>query len=115
LQHRRVTLEKLITRKQDTAKFEVLDIQPPEAPANGLVKPTYFRGLDTDRPKMNAPRFPSALNIMIDLGLIESIDNNSYRLTSDGQRLLEKFRHYSIPDWQVLVNNEVAQEPESTS
>ncbi|MFC1975478.1 hypothetical protein ACFLXQ_03655 [Chloroflexota bacterium] len=112
LQHRRVTLEKLISRRQDTAKFEVLDTAPPELHGNGdSAKATFFRGLDTDRPKMNAPRFPSILSIMSDLKLILSTEQGGYELTPDGIALLEQFRTYSVPAWQESV----ADSPEDTT
>ena len=56
LQHRRVTLEKLITRRQETAKFTLVYEEPDHIP--------LYQGLGLDTPKMNAPRFPSALAIL---------------------------------------------------
>jgi hypothetical protein len=96
LQHRRVVLEKLISRRQETAKFELIE----DTGSNGdQGRAPRMRGIGTDEPKMNAPRFPSALNIMTDVGLIEPIQDNGYRLCPDGAALLERFRTYTVPEW----------------
>lgn len=44
LQHRRVTLEKLVSRSQETAKFELVDDAPPDAGNNGsqVGEPRFF-------------------------------------------------------------------------
>jgi hypothetical protein len=110
LQHRRVTLEKLATRRQETAKFELTD-DGESATGNAARGPRY-RGLGTDSPKMNAPRFPSALSIMADLGLIEPLPDAAYRLLPDGAALLERFRHYTVPEW-IDPADETADEPET--
>lgn len=116
LQHRQVTLEKLLARGDDTAKFEILDSPPLETQDNGQASQSnYFHGLDTDIPKMNAPRFPSAISILSDLQLVESIGQGGYRLTADGMTLLEQFRNYTIPDWQEPEYYETTEEPESNS
>jgi hypothetical protein len=91
LQHRRVTLEKLVSRSQETSKFELLYEE-------GFSVARY-KGLGVDEPKMNAPRFPSALLIFLDLDLIERI-GNGYRMRPDGKRLLDQFRDYRVPAWE---------------
>ncbi len=48
---------------------------------------------------MNAPRFPSALTIFLDLDLIEE-DGEGYKLCPDGKNLLEMFRKYRVPAWE---------------
>jgi len=96
LQHRKVALDKLINRRQEVFKFEQI-LDEPDNPISDL-KPK-FRGLGTDVPKMNAPRFPSALNILIDLSVIVA-NNGGYQLMPDGKRLLEKFSTYTVPQWK---------------
>jgi hypothetical protein len=96
LQHRKVALEKLVSRGQEVYKFEQM-IDESDSPIADF-QPKY-RGIGLDTPKMNGPRFPSALNILLDLSVIE-YKNNRYRLMSDGKRLLEKFRTYKVPQWQ---------------
>lgn len=91
LQHRRITLEKLITRKQETAKFTLSYEEPDHIP--------HYQGLGLDTPKMNAPRFPSALAILTDLALIAP-DGEGYRLLDEGKEILKKFRSYSKPEWK---------------
>jgi hypothetical protein len=100
LQHRRVTIEKLVARGQETAKFELIGDAPPEAGGEngGLAVPRY-QGIGIDSPKMNAPRFPSALNILSDLRLITTLTDGGYRLLPDGQAVLERFRNFTIPEW----------------
>jgi Mn-dependent DtxR family transcriptional regulator len=58
---------------------------------------------------MNAPRFPSALQIMQDLALIEASPDQGYRLLPEGEALLEKFRHYQIPTPQSESRDETAE------
>lgn len=115
LQHRRVTLEKLVARGQETAKFELIDEEVGNS--NGLSTPfeePYMRALGSDLPKMNAPRFPSALQMLVDLALIEPIAGSGYRLLPDGATLLEKFRVYSVPT-QPEAENEATRESETPS
>ena len=57
-----------------------------------------MRGTGKDVPKMNGPRFPSALSIMSDLRIIEPLAGNGYRLCPDGAALLERFRAYEVPE-----------------
>jgi hypothetical protein len=109
LQHRRVALEKLISRGQETAKFELVDDVPPDAGGDGSqVRTPRFRGIGADAPKMNAPRFPSALGIMTDLRLIESLQGGAYRLCPDGAALLDRFRTYTVPEKTEPENDETA-------
>ena len=116
LQHRRVTLEKLSSRGQETAKFELVDDVPPDAGRDSSrVRVSRFRGTDTDSPKMNAPRFPSALAIMTDLDLIEPIQSDGYRLRPDGAALLERFRTYTVPEWTDPEDDEAADRPEAAT
>ena len=91
LQHRRITLEKLVGRGEETSKFE---LQYDEGSSVAR-----FKGLDVDVPKMNAPRFPSAISIFLDLDLIEELADG-YRLRPEGKRLLDQFRQYRAPAWQ---------------
>ena len=109
-QHRRVALEKLLTRRQEVYKFEMLEDEL-EIPA--MARQPRFRSIGTDVPKMNAPRFPSALNIMTDLCLIIQ-EQNGYNLTSDGAALLNKFRSYQVPKWKEAQNDQVIERPEET-
>lgn len=111
MQHRRVALEKLITRKQEVYKFELL-VDEPETSLED--EQHRFRGLGIDVPKMNAPRFPSALNILTDLRLI-TIDQASYRLTPEGASLLAAFRNYQVPKWKEAENDQVTELTEETS
>lgn len=112
LQHRRVVLEKLISRRQETAKFEVIE----DTGANGdQTRTPRFRGIGTDEPKMNAPRFPSALGIMTDLGLVEPIQDNGYRLRPDGAALLERFRTYTVPEGTELERDETTERSEAAA
>ena len=114
LQHRRVSLAKMMSRlnwkeKQETDKFEIVDDLADEA-SSLLESPgePLFRGLGTDEPKMNGPRFPSALRILSDLSLIESTAKGGYRLLPDGQALLARIETYSIPEWSEPEENETA-------
>ena len=111
LQHRRVALEKLLTRKQEVYKFELV-VDEPEIVTGGN-QPRY-RGLGTDTPKMNAPRFPSALSILKDLNVIEA-ENDGYHLTDEGDSLLEQFRSYQVPEWREAENDQVAELSEETA
>ncbi len=111
LQHRRVTLEKLVVRRQETAKFELID-EPAEEPDRAKTGSLRYRGLGTDAPKFNAPRFPSALIILTDLGLIEP-RGGGYRLLPEGVALLDRFRSYTIPDW-TDPTHEAAERTEAT-
>ena len=104
LQHRWVTLGKLYSRdrsnysSQETEKFEVINnFSNDDVHYRNSGRPR-FRGIGTDLPKMNGPRFPSALNIFLDLDIIKKIENNSFQLQPDGKNLLDKFRTYTIPD-----------------
>ena len=98
LQHRRVALQKLASRSQETASFEVADEEEGEGiGALAQTNEPLFRGLRTDSPKMNAPRFPSALRILADLRLIEPLSTEGYGLLADGKALLDQFRNYSVP------------------
>lgn len=106
LQHRRVTLEKLVARGQETAFFELIDDN--RGNGNGSAATSeepLMRATGLDSPKMNAPRFPSALQILVDLALIESVPGNGYRLLPDGEALLERYRSYAPPT-QPEVNDE---------
>jgi hypothetical protein len=116
LQHRRVTLEKMISRSRETAKFELVNDTPPDS-GNGAgqaFEPRY-RGVGIDSPKMNAPRFPSALSIMTDLDLIEPMEDNGYRLCPDGLALLECFCTYTVPEWMEPETDEAADGAEETA
>jgi len=98
LQHRRVALEKLVAGGIERARFEYVQDEPPDLEGDqpGLGN-ARFRAIGTDEPKMNGPRFPSALTIMADLELIEPVQNYGYRLCPDGAILLERFRTYTLP------------------
>jgi hypothetical protein len=99
LQHRRVVLEKLVARRQDTAKFEVVDGTPTDVVTDSVQSSVQrFKGLGSDWPKMNAPRFPSALNILLDLRVVEPAPAGGFQLSADGTALLNRFRSYTIPD-----------------
>ena len=116
LQHRRVALQKLASRSQETASFEVVDDEEGNGGRGGLqTDEPLFRGLRTDSPKMNAPRFPSALRILADLLLVELLPNEGYRLLSDGAMLLETFRHYTVPSVDEVEFHETLGEPDATS
>ncbi|MBC8254918.1 MAG: hypothetical protein H8E35_12965 [Ardenticatenia bacterium] len=116
LQHRRITLEKLISRRRETAKFELVDDAPPGATSNGSQGSVpRFRGTGTDSPKMNAPRFPSALSILTDLDLIEPVQTGGYRLRPDGAALLERFRTYTVPEWTEPEDDETADNTEAAT
>ena len=93
LQHRRVALDKLLSRKQEVFKFEML-VDESDNLVSGQAP--RFRGLGTDIPKMNAPRFPSALNILTDLRVIEP-EGESFCLTKDGELLHRRFSNYQVP------------------
>lgn len=93
LQHRRVALDKLLSRKQDVYKFEIMVDENDEP---GVDQNPRFRSLGTDTPKMNTPRFPSALNILTDLLVIEP-EGGGFRLTVDGELLLQQFGDYQVP------------------
>lgn len=98
LQHRRVALEKLIAGGVDRAMFELIQDESPDfLDYQHSLDSARFRAIGTDEPKMNGPRFPSALNIMTDLGLIKPVQNSGYQLCPDGAALLERFRAYEIP------------------
>lgn len=111
LQHRKVALEKLVTRRQEAYKF---DLETDETDSAESHPTPRFRGLDIDIPVMNGPRFPSAMNILEDLVLVES-KNDGYRLTSEGQGLLEKFRTYKVPPWKESQNDQTAELAEEIS
>jgi len=108
LQHRRVTLEKLIARqsKQETSKFEIVYNESDATP--------LFKGIDVDSPKMNAPRFPSAISILIDLGLVEK-EENAYWLTPDGIDLLNQFSSYTLPEWKEPESDETDLDSEEST
>lgn len=109
LQHRRVTLEKMVSRSRETVKFELVNSPPPDTGDNtGRSAEPRYRSVGTDSPKMNAPRFPSALSIMSDLNLIEPTENGGYRLCPDGIALLERFRTYTVPEWMEPETDEIA-------
>lgn len=91
LQHRRVALEKLSGRREDTSKFQ-RDRRDGEAVSR-------FKGIDVDNPKMNAPRFPSAISIFSDLELIEFY-GQGMKLSNTGKGLLDKYRKFTVPEWQ---------------
>jgi len=113
LQHRRVTLEKLIYRGRQTAQFELMDNAPPDAgDGTGWGSKPRFVGIGDDRPKMNSPRFPSALAIMSDLGVVEPTRNSGYQLRRNGAALLARFRAYTLPEWTEPEIDEVADGPE---
>lgn len=85
LRHRRVVLQKMLSRREDPSLFTWDE--------------NTFYGVKVDRPKMNAPRFQSALQIMEDLQLIrsEAQGDLTYDLLPEGKELLQHFRSYSIP------------------
>ena len=86
LRHRRVVLQKMSSRRVDPSLFTWDE--------------NKFYGVDTDEPKMNGPRFQSALQIMEDLQLIQSdySDHQTYILLPEGEELLQRFRTYAIPE-----------------
>lgn len=102
-QHRRVVLQKLAGGGKDTSKFEYID-----APEQVDYRTARMRAIGQDYPKMNAPRFPSTLQIMEDLALIEAAPDGGYRLLSDAQTLLDRFACYQIPSPQPEGPNETA-------
>ena len=110
-QHRRVALSKLITRRQEVFKFEMVTEEPD---SSGNISQTRFKSIGVDTPKMNAPRFLSALNIMTDLNLITP-NQGGYKLTDEGFALLEKFRNYTIPQWKEVVDDKVIERTEETA
>ena len=103
-QHRRVVLQKLAGGGKDTSRFEIIDV-----PEQEDLRFPKLRAIEQDEPKMNAPRFPSALQIMQDLALIEASPDQGYRLLPEGEALLEKFRHYQIPTPQSESRDETAE------
>lgn len=108
LQHRRVTLEKLVARGQETAFFELVDDNKGNGNGSSATpEEPLMRATGLDSPKMNAPRFPSALQILADLALIESVPGNGYRLLPDSEALLERYRSYEPPT-QPEASNEAA-------
>ncbi len=109
LQHRRVTLEKLLYRGQETAKFEALDEEL--SGDESRVGLSRFRGRGVDWPKTNAPRFPSALSILTDLDVIKPSEYG-YQLRRDGRSLLERFRTYSVPNWTEPQDDQAANDAE---
>jgi hypothetical protein len=109
LQHRHVSLEKLISRKQEVAKFRIVEDTPAELSARSGRAAQVFLGTGVDEPKLNAPRFPSALRILGDLTLIEDLEGSGYRLTKEGEVLLARFRNYEIPEIKKL---ELDEDPE---
>jgi hypothetical protein len=115
LQHRRVTLEKLISRGQETELFKLVDLDLVDAASNGMNRETAMLGIDFDSPKMNGPRFPSALNILTDLALIESTNDAGYRLTAEGEALLARFREYAVSEWREANADEATGEPEAAT
>ena len=86
LRHRRVVLQKMAARRVDPSLFTWDE--------------NRFYGVDRDEPKMNGPRFQSALQIMEDLRLIRShnLEHQTYTLLPEGQELLQRFRAYEIPE-----------------
>jgi len=115
LQHRRVVLEKLVYRQQDTACFEVIDDCPPDVRVGHTGRSMLFRGVAPDEPKMNAPRFPSALSILGDLGLIARLPNSGYRLMAEGKKLLARYRTYTVPEWTEPEDDQATDEPEEAA
>jgi hypothetical protein len=110
LQHRRVALEKLVSRRQEVYKFELLSDEPDNLVTD--VQPK-FHGIDVDVPKTNGPRFPSAMNILEDLSLIEQY-KDGYKLTGDGLALLERFRTYKVPEWVDTQDDQTTEFAEET-
>jgi hypothetical protein len=90
-QHRRVVMEKYLARGQETSRFEIIDI------SDSVEEKQRLHWLGTDLPKMNGPRFPSALNIMLDLDLIGWAGQEGRRLTNEGKAVLKRFKNYTIP------------------
>lgn len=85
LRHRRVVLQKMASRRVDPSLFTWDE--------------NKFYGVDGDWPKMNGPRFQSALQIMQDLQLIRSDypGYQTYNLLPEGEELLQLFRAYEVP------------------
>jgi len=75
-QHRRVAIAKLSWYKNDTFHF--------------YYDGDYFNGTRRSDPKMNAPKFVNTVNILYDLGMIESKDN-AFFLTEKGKRSLREY------------------------
>ena len=111
MQHRRVALEKLLSRNQEVFKFEIVVDEPETLMVD---KQHRFRGLGIDIPKMNAPRFPAALNILTDLNLITP-NLGGYHLTNHGTSLLERFSRYKIPQWKEVENDQVIEFSQETA
>lgn len=86
LRHRRVALQKMASRRVDPSLFTWDE--------------NKFYGIDRDWPKMNGPRFQSALQIMEDLQLIQSdySEHQTYFLLPKGEELLQRFRTYAVPE-----------------
>lgn len=81
LRHRRVALQKMTARREDPSLFTLDEGR--------------FREVRWDKPKMNAPRFPSAFQIMEDLEVVRAGTaggRQTYALLSKGEELLERFR-----------------------
>lgn len=110
-QHRQVALSKLITRRQEVFKFEMVTDEPDSI--SNISQPR-FKSIGVDTPKMNAPRFMSALNIMTDLKLITPYQSG-YQLTDEGSALLDKFRDFTIPQWKEVVDDQATERTEETS
>jgi len=86
LRHRRVVLQKMVSRREDPSLFTWDE--------------NKFYGVSGDEPRMNGPRFQNALQIMEDLRLIRSdhSEHQTYFLLPDGEELLQSFRTYTIPE-----------------
>lgn len=86
LRHRWVVLQKMASRRVDPSLFTWDE--------------NKFYGVDGDWPKMNGPRFQSALQIMQDLQLIRANypGHQTYNLLPEGQELLQRFRAYEVPE-----------------
>lgn len=81
LRHRRVALQRMTVRREDPSLFTLDEGR--------------FREVRGDKPKMNAPRFPSAFRVMEDLGIVRSRTvggRQGYELLPKGSELLEHFR-----------------------
>lgn len=95
LRHRRVALQRMITRAEDPSLFTWDEGR--------------FREAQSDKPMMNDPRFPSALQIMEDLELIRgdmTDGRQTYELLPRGEQVLERLHSYTIPDWEETLNDE---------
>ncbi len=106
-QHRRVVLQKLANSGKDTSRFEYLDL-----PEHGDFRLARMRAIAPDQPKMNAPRFPSALSIFTDLVLIEPLSNRGYRLLAEAESLLDQFKRYQVPAISRELFDETASDSE---